>query len=87
MKKLILLSIILIVGCNKTSTSTSVPSCTELTQSSSNATVAYQENMMDATLCYANVTAFQAGVDAGCTGFTQAGADILKDGCNNLSGG
>ena len=85
MKKLILLSILFIVGCSKTSTS-SEPSCAELTQESSNATVAYQENTMDATLCSANVNAYQAGVDASCIGFTQAGVDLLQTGCNALSG-
>ena len=86
MKKLILLSILFIVGCSKTSTS-SEPSCAELTQESSNATAAYQENMMDATLCYANVNAYQVGVDASCIGFTQAGVDLLQTGCDALSGG
>ena len=85
-KVLITSFLLFIVGCGKTSTSPE-PSCAELTQKSSNATVAYQENTMDATLCSANVNAYQAGVDASCIGFTQAGGDLLQTGCDALSGG
>ena len=81
MKKLILLSILLIVGCSKTSTS--APSCTELTKAYVDASSAYSADPTNNDLCNSYVAALQKLVDAGCSGYTQAAVNLLQNTCNN----
>ena len=69
MKKLILLSIILIVGCNKSSTS-SEPSCTELMAAYAATSEASGSDPTNKELCEDNVEALMALIDAECEGFT-----------------
>ena len=80
MKKLILLSIF-IVGCSKTSTS--APSCTELTKAYVDAASAYSADPTNNDLCNSYVAALQKLVDAGCSGYTQAAVNLLQNTCNN----
>ena len=86
MKKLILLSILLIVGCKKTSTS--VPSCEELNQGYLANYTQWHENIFNQGLCEATLTSYQAGIDYNCSlFFTEAGATAIQEQCNLLSDG
>ena len=69
MKKIILLSILLAVGCDKSSTSSS-PSCTELTIAYGNAATAYGADPTNKELCDANMAAYLELIDADCSGYT-----------------
>ena len=85
MKKLILLSILLI-GCNKTTTST--PSCTELIKTYTDAASAFSADNTNKELCDASTTAYLAVIDAECTGYTnfsQAQINLISTMCDYLS--
>ena len=69
MKKLLLLSILFAVGCDKSSTSSS-PSCTELTTAYGNAATAYGADPTNKELCDANMAAYLELIDADCSGYT-----------------
>jgi len=68
MKKLILLSILLAVGCDKSPTSS--PSCTELTTAYGNAATAYGADPTNKELCDTNMAAYLELIDADCPGYT-----------------
>ena len=78
MKKLILLSILLI-GCNKTTTST--PSCTELIKTYTDAASAFSADNANLELCDASMTAYLAVIDAECTGYN----DLPQESINYIS--
>ena len=87
MKKLLLLSIILIVGCNKSSTS-SEPSCTELIKTYTDAASAFSADNTNQELCDASMTAYLAVIDAECTGYTnlsQAEINFISTMCDIFS--
>ena len=84
MKKLILLSILLIVGCDKSSTSSS-PSCTELTTAYGNAATAYGADPANKELCDTNMAAYLELIDADCPGYTnlsQEQVNAISTMCN-----
>ena len=89
MKKLLLLSIILIVGCNKSSTS-SEPSCTELATTYTNAASAYSADPTNKELCDANMAAYLALANSGCPGFeaiTETEINAVASMCDLFTGG
>ena len=81
MKKIILiLSLLLFVGCNKSSTS-SEPSCTELTIAYGNAATAYGADPTNKELCDTNMAAYLELIDADCPGFE----DLSQEQINAIS--
>ena len=68
------------------------PDCTALAIASTDAATAYTEALMTeptgdhSALCDANVAAYQAGLDASCDGFDQAGVDVMQDACDGTGG-
>ena len=66
--------------------------CTALALASTDAALAYSEAAMadpmgdHSALCDAMVAAYQAGLDAGCEGFDQAGLDTMQETCGNGGG-
>ena len=86
MKKLILLSILLIIGCDKSSTS-SEPSCTELIKTYTDAASAFSADNTNQELCDASMTAYLAVIDAECTGYTdlsQSEINFISTMCDNF---
>jgi len=64
--------------------------CTALALASADAILAYSEAAMadpmadHSALCDAMVAAYQAGLDAGCEGFDQAGLDTMQETCGTF---
>ena len=92
-KYIIILSLLLFVGCNtgsSTSSTSSEPSCTALTTAYVNTSTAWQEDMANSELCEANSAALLALIDAECPGFpnyTQAEINVINSMCDFLIGG
>ena len=90
MKEIILiLSLLLFVGCNKSSTS-SEPSCTELATTYGNTSTAWAADTDNKELCDANSAAYLALIDAECTGFedlSQEQINAVTSMCDLLTGG
>ena len=85
MKKLLLI-VLLIVGCKKTSTS--APSCEELNQGYLANYTQWAEDLFNQGLCEATLTSYQAVIDYNCSPFfTEAGATAIQEQCNLLSDG
>ena len=90
-KYIIILSLLLFVGCNKSSTS-SEPSCTELTAAYAATSQASGADPTDRELCDANIAALLALIDAECEGFTSVTYDestmaAMSLMCDLLTGG
>ena len=68
-KYIIIISLLLFVGCNKSST-LSAPSCTELTTAYWNAATASGADPTNKVLCDASMAAYLALIYADCPGFT-----------------
>ena len=90
MKKLILiLSLLLFVGCNKSSTS-SEPSCTELATTYGNTSTAWGYDTENRELCDANLDAYLALANSDCPGFedlTETEINTITTMCDFLTGG
>ena len=90
MKKIILiLSLLLFVGCNKSSTS-SEPSCTELATTYGNTSTAWGYDTENRELCDANSDAYLALANSGCPGFeaiTETEINSIATMCDLLTGG
>ncbi len=86
---LLVLPIMFWVGCEDEA---AAPDCTALATASTDAALAYTEALMTeptgdhSALCDANVAAYQAGLDASCDGFDQAGVDVMQDACDGTGG-
>ena len=74
------LALILVVSCEDDEAEAA--DCDALLTAFTDATAAYIADMTNNALCTANAAAYKAGLDAGCTGYTQADYDDLVAGCN-----
>ena len=78
------LTLILTVGCEKEDDD---DACTDLATASADAALAYSDAVLadlmgdHSALCAANVAAYKAGLDGGCSGFDQAGLDEMEAAC------
>ena len=90
MKKIILiLSLLLFVGCNKSSTS-SEPSCIELATAYGNTSTAWGYDTSNKELCEANTAAYLALANSGCPGFeaiTETEINAVASMCDLFTGG
>ena len=90
MKEIILiLSLLLFVGCNKSSTS-SEPSCTELATTYGNTSTAWGYDTENRELCDANSDAYLALANSDCPGFedlSQEQINAVTSMCDLLTGG
>ena len=97
MKKIIIiLSLLLFIGCNKSSSSTTASdttetlSCTELTAAYVATAEASSADPNDRELCEANTAALLALIDAECPGiptYSQAEINVINSMCDFLIGG
>ena len=83
---LLILPVLFWVGCEDKDDSPPVD-CTALALASADAALAYSDAVMGdltgdhSALCAANVAAYKAGFDGGCSGFDQAGLDVMEAAC------
>ena len=84
-----LIILLLIVGCNKSSTS-SEPSCTELATTYGNTSTAWGYDTENRELCDANSDAYLALANSDCPGFedlSQEQINAVTSMCDLLTGG
>ena len=89
-KYIIILSLLLFVGCNTGSSTSSEPSCTELATTYENTSTAWGADMENRELCDANMAAYLALANSGCPGFeaiTETEINAVASMCDLFTGG